>query len=116
MTIKAALLDAPAASGRGKYLGMDELADESALTENHVPEITECDLPPGLYVWEPDKRTFTHQETLASRNAPSMESAVIALAAAVEAAGTRMPEEVTNWINAAGARRAAAQDRARDRQ
>ena len=54
MTIKAALLDAPAAGGTGVYLRMDELADESRLTERHVPTVTSCDRPAGQYRWIPD--------------------------------------------------------------
>lgn len=46
MTVKAALLDE-----RGVYLRMDELADETQLTAQHVPSITSCDLPPGQYKW-----------------------------------------------------------------
>jgi len=54
MTIRAVLLDAPAAGGMGVYLRVDELADETALTERHVPAISACDLPPGKYRWVPD--------------------------------------------------------------
>lgn len=46
MTVKAALLDA-----RGVFKGMAELADESEITPLHLPQITECDLPPDLYKW-----------------------------------------------------------------
>lgn len=46
MTIQAALLD-----DADVYLRMDELADESALTPRHLPQITVCDLPPGQYKW-----------------------------------------------------------------
>lgn len=102
MTIRAALLDAPAASGKGKYTGViDELADESALTEFHVPEVPECDLPPGRYVWEPGKDgkpgTFTDAETIARRSVPSIENAVIAIGAVLEAANFRLPEEFNRW-------------------
>jgi hypothetical protein len=48
MTIKAALLDES-----GVFLRMDELAGEGDLTDRHLPEVTECDLPPGLYRWIP---------------------------------------------------------------
>ena len=39
-------------SPAGVYLRMDEV-DEP--TENHLPQITECDLPPGKYKWVPDE-------------------------------------------------------------
>jgi hypothetical protein len=54
MTIKAALLDAPAAGGMGVYVRMDELPDATALTERHVPAVIVCDLPAGKYRWVPD--------------------------------------------------------------
>lgn len=58
MVIKAALLDAPAASGRGVFVRMDELADQAALTACHVPQIEHCDLPPGAYIWVPDEKNL----------------------------------------------------------
>lgn len=106
MTIKAALLDAAAASGKGKYIRIDELADESALTENHVPEVTECDLPPGRYVWDPKEKTFVDQATIDRRNKPSFELAVIALAGMLEQNGFTLPEETRNYCAWAGERKA----------
>lgn len=47
--IKAALLDA-----QGRYLRIDELEDELGLTPRHLPQITECDLPPKRYRWIAD--------------------------------------------------------------
>lgn len=49
MTIKAALLDE-----QGIFLRIDELKSKSALTDRHLPAITECDLPAGRYVWLAD--------------------------------------------------------------
>ena len=46
MTLRAALLDAT-----GVYLQIDELASDRDLTPQHLPQITECDLPPGQYRW-----------------------------------------------------------------
>jgi hypothetical protein len=48
--IKAALLDEG-----GVFLRMDELVDESQLTERHVATIASCDLPAGRYQWIPDE-------------------------------------------------------------
>jgi len=59
MTIKVALLDES-----GVYLRMDELADESQLTDRHVPRITACDLPAGEYRWVPDERKNAAGEML----------------------------------------------------
>jgi hypothetical protein len=50
--MKAALLSAPAASGKGVYLRMVDVAPDE-ITDRHVPSITECDLPRGRYVWIP---------------------------------------------------------------
>ena len=51
--MKAALLDAPAASGQGIYVRMVEI-EADALTDRHLPQITSCDLPSKEYVWLPD--------------------------------------------------------------
>ena len=48
MTIKSALLNE-----QGIFLRVEALDDESQLTAQHVPSITECDLPPGRYRWVP---------------------------------------------------------------
>jgi len=48
--MKAALLDAPAATGRGVFLKMDETDTPGPC---HVVTITSCDLPSGAYVWLP---------------------------------------------------------------
>lgn len=49
--LKCAVLDE-----RGVYLGMQDVDDPSDLTDRHLPQITQCDLPAGLYVWVPDDR------------------------------------------------------------
>lgn len=54
MTIRAALLDA-----NDVFLRIDELADESELTDRHVPEVTEVDFAPGAYRWDRVAKTFT---------------------------------------------------------
>lgn len=51
---RAALLDAPADSGRGVYLRMVE-CEGSELTDRHLATITACDLPAGRYVWLPSE-------------------------------------------------------------
>lgn len=47
--IKAALLNS-----EGVFERMDELGDASQLTPLHLPQISECDLPPGKYRWIAD--------------------------------------------------------------
>src|SRR5688572_33292615 len=38
-------------SPAGVFLRMDDVEQPTA---NHLPQITECDLPPGRYKWVPD--------------------------------------------------------------
>lgn len=38
-------------SPAGVFLRMDDVEEP---TERHLPQITECDLPPGRYKWVPD--------------------------------------------------------------
>lgn len=38
-------------SPAGVFLRMDDVAQP---TDRHLPQITECDLPPGRYKWVPD--------------------------------------------------------------
>jgi hypothetical protein len=47
--IKAALLDK-----EGVYLRIDVLSSAAEITDRHLPQITECDLPPNRYKWIPD--------------------------------------------------------------
>lgn len=51
--IRAALLDEG-----GRFVRIDSLESADALTPRHLPQITECDLPAGQYLWvaEPSVR------------------------------------------------------------
>lgn len=99
MVIKAALLDAPASSGKGRFVRIDTLADKSQLTANHVPSVTACDLEGGRYVWEPSKNTFIDERALNAANAPSMESALLGLCNAVQTSGLALPPETVAWMD-----------------
>lgn len=48
MTLRAALLD-----GRDIYQGIVEI-EPGQLTDRHLPQIAECDLPVGKYQWVPN--------------------------------------------------------------
>jgi hypothetical protein len=102
MSIKAALLDAPASSGKGKFVRIETLKDASELTDRHVSAITECDLPEGRYVWVPGKQTFVDERALTILNEPTLDGAVAGLARAVQASGTVLPPETTAWLDKRG--------------
>lgn len=112
MTVKAALLDAPAASGKGVFVRMDTLASEAELTDRHLPEIQACDLPAGRYVWIPGKGSvsgqFVEQRVLARINRPDFDAAFAGLCTAVKASGIELPPDTVSWLAHAqkrGARR-----------
>jgi len=113
MVIKAALLDAPASSGKGVFVRMDELADEAALTDRHVAAIKSCDLPADRYVWVPadvDERhpfggEFVDKAVLEQRNAPDFDVGFQDLCAAIEAAGTPLPPTTKSWLDYMASRR-----------
>jgi hypothetical protein len=50
---RVALLD-----DRDVFIGMDTIADDSQLTDRHLPQISECDLAPGAYRWDAARGTF----------------------------------------------------------
>jgi hypothetical protein len=102
MTLKAALLDAPAASGKGVFVRIDTLASEAELTDRHLPAIASCDLPAGRYVWIPGPGEaggqFVEQAVMARVNRPDFDAAFIGLCAAVRAAGIELPPETVAWL------------------
>lgn len=117
MGIKAVLLTDTPASGRGLFVRVDELADESKLTENHLPAIAECDLPAGRYVWIPAKSeaerqrfpaggSFVDQAALERRNRPDSDLAFAGLCSAVEGLGGKLPDETRAYLKYLGQRRA----------
>lgn len=103
MKIKAALLTAPPASGKGVFVRIDEL-EESALTENHLREIAECDRPPNEYVWR--NGTFVHLAALERRSRPDFDLAFAGLCGAVEALGAKLPEQTRSYLSYLGKRHA----------
>lgn len=92
--IRAARLD-----GRGVYQGMDEFDALEDLTARHIPEVTDCDLPPGKYRWNAQMKTFDALERSSIRPAPdvpAIEDVIYELAAAL---GERVPDNVVRWMD-----------------
>jgi hypothetical protein len=91
MTIRAARVDA-----QGVFVAVDELPDETALTARHLPQVAECDLPPGKYQWDGER--FVPLPAAQRRQAddtPSLEEVVFLIARDLgEAAAPR----VQRWV------------------
>jgi hypothetical protein len=93
MTIKAARLDA-----LGVYQGIDVLDDPSHLTPEHLPQITECDLPPGRYRWTGDQfRPLRAAEVKPGPDIPDLERVVYRLARIMQAQGIPLHGDVERW-------------------
>ena len=86
----AALLDA-----EGYFVRM-EVPDE--MTERHLPQITECDLPPNAYKW--NGQTFIHAPKVANEFSitTSTELAIVKGFEAVQAAGIALPKETEKYL------------------
>ncbi len=80
------------------YLEMVDVK-QSALTDRHLPEITSCDLPPGVCKWDRKAKTFNYIKR-PPKNAPPVDAVrVIALLAeAVAKSGVALPAEVQSWL------------------
>lgn len=122
MKIRAALLTAPPASGKGVFVRIDELDAEDEITENHLRAVTACDLAPNRYVWVPNTSesarrrfpeggTFVDHAAIARRNRPDGDLAFAGLCGAVEALGGKLPEETRAYLAYLGARRGRRQAR-----
>lgn len=95
MPIRAARLDA-----QKVFMAIEELADESQLTADHLREITECDLPAGKYRW--DGKRFVPLPNEAQRprdDVPSLEEAFYAFVRALVVNGQQIPPRTAQWAN-----------------
>lgn len=84
---------------RGVYQGVDELDSAEALTDRHLPEVTECDLPPGKYRWNRERKTFEaleHASVRAAVDVPSVEEIVYELAGHL---GEKASPAVIKWMD-----------------
>ncbi|MCS7002800.1 MAG: hypothetical protein NZ518_08125 [Dehalococcoidia bacterium] len=93
--VRCALLDE-----RDVYLGMVEV-EEDRLTDRHLPEITDCDLPRGEYRWDREARTFVplprRQRTEAGR--PTFEHAAFFYWLALWERGWKLPLVTLSWMD-----------------
>jgi hypothetical protein len=93
MTIRAARLDA-----LGVYQGIDVLDDASHLTPQHLPQITECDLPPGRYRWTGDQfRPLRAAQVKPGPELPDLERVVYRMAKLMQANGIALHADVERW-------------------
>ena len=89
----------------GVYLGMVEV-DEAVVTARHLPQISECDLPPLAYRWVADSASsyggrfeplLPHQRPKAD-TVPDLERAFYATLKALDAQGTPLAVEAAAWL------------------
>lgn len=89
----------------GVFIGMDEIL-ESELTSNHLPQITDCDLPVDAYRWvvdesKPEGGTFVRlPKPSAERQLkePNTMQAIYKGFVAIKASGLALPNETENWM------------------
>ena len=88
---RAALLDE-----EGYFLRIDEVAELTAL---HLPQITDCDLPPDKYRWNADKQQFLYAPKKANpgKVTPDATRAVVKALDAI-AQQIALPEESLRFI------------------
>ena len=93
--ITAARLDAD-----GYFAGMDELP-ETELTERHLPNVSECDLPPGKYRWIDGAFVHAPKPKAEDLNlTPHAERAIVKGFEAVMASGIKLPPETVRYVEA----------------
>lgn len=93
MTIRAARLDA-----QKVFMAIEELADESQLTADHLPAIKDCDLPPGKYRWDGTRFVPLPTEQQRPRtDVPSLEEAFYALVRGIVQSGQQIPPRTAQW-------------------
>lgn len=99
--IRAARLET--LDGRRVFQGIDTLADASKLTDDHLPQIGECDLPPGRYFWDEANSTFApipKKTQRGSTDLPAQSLNVLALTIhTLKQAGMPQPQESLDWLD-----------------
>ena len=93
--VQVARLDA-----NGIYQGIDEI-DADDLTETHVHLPNGCDLPPGTYRWDNDRKTFIalqRDDEAAAPDPHALRSIAVGLMA-LQQHGLTLPAETLNWLD-----------------
>jgi hypothetical protein len=94
---RVALLD-----DRDVFIGMDTIADDSQLTDRHLPQISECDLAPGAYRYDFIRQTFVPMvRNSAGRplDVPSVEEVLYELlVAAPRILKFNLPPRLAKWV------------------
>ena len=89
--IPAALLDE-----EGLFLRMEALP-EAELTDRHLPQIADCDLPPGKYKWDAERQQFLPAGKKSPAAAPDATRAIVKALDAI-AKHIALPEESLRFI------------------
>lgn len=88
--------------GRRVFQRVVELPDAAALTPDHLPEIDECDLPPGRYFWDEAEKTFLPIPKAAKRGSADLGAQTINVLAltihTLQTAGMPQPQESLDWL------------------
>ncbi len=93
--VRAAKLNAA-----GVFIGIEELPEDE-LTPHHLPEITDCDLPPHKYRWDDGKQCFLALPKKAledSLSEPHALRAIVLGFIAVKNSGITLPKETLDYI------------------
>ena len=88
------------------FVGTAKVPKGEVHPERHLPQVPNCDLPPGQYKWNRDAQTFEHLAPLGKRKAERIlgdAKAITAIVKGFEAAhkaGVPMPKETLHLIDA----------------
>lgn len=97
MTEEIRLIRAARIDKDGVYLGMEDVP-EGELTAEHLPQITECDLPPGKYRWRAEAGAFVPIDSGFRQIEPDALAAIHAGLEAVRKSGVKLPKVTTEWL------------------
>lgn len=85
----------------GIYLGMSTINTLEEVTEYHLTDINECDLPAGQYRWDKENKRFEVVPTVAMARKVSEHHTLYAIAQgflSLQEAGHEFPLVTKNWL------------------